>query len=165
VRDQGSRADIEVVNWPLALRALTGLFCLRIVGQPLAGLGVAGLPPFDAWHSGALPYPFLLASQLAIVAWMAWTTRSVAAAAVRWRRPLGGWLLAASCLYGAIMVARLVLGATILRDVTWFARPVPTVFHLVLAAYLGIYGHMHLRLPPREARANKHCSSEAEPAC
>ena len=58
---------------------------------------------------------------------------------------LGRWLLAASCLYGAIMAARLVLGATILRDVPWFARPVPTVFHLVLAAYLGVCGRLHVR--------------------
>jgi hypothetical protein len=121
------------------------VFWLRIVGQPLGALGVPGLPPFDVWHSGALPYPLLLASQLAIGAWMVSVNRSVAAATVRWRRPAGRWLLAASCLYGAIMLARLVLGATILRDVTWFARLVPTVFHLVLAAYLGIYGHLHWR--------------------
>lgn len=134
------------MNWPLVLWALTGLFFLRIVGQPLAGVAdVPGLPAFDVWQGSALPYPILLAFQLGIVAWMVRTTRLVAAATVRWRRPLGGWLLAASCVYGAIMAARLVLGVTVLREVTWFARPVPTVFHLVLAAYLGIYGHLHLR--------------------
>ena len=134
------------MNWLSVLWVLTALFCLRVAGQPLAALGaVPGLPPFDAWHSGALPYPALLAVQLAIVAWLVRTTRAVGAVTVRWRRPVGRWLLAASCLYGGIMVARLVLGATILRDVPWFARPVPTVFHLVLAAYLGVYGRLHLR--------------------
>ena len=142
----GARADIREVNWASALWGLTALFCLRVAGQPLAALvAVPGLPPFDAWHGGALPYPLLLVTQLAIVAWLIRTTRAVGAATVRWRRSLGRWLLAASCLYGAIMAARLVFGATFLRDVAWFARPVPTVFHLVLAAYLGIYGHLHLR--------------------
>ena len=141
----GSPADRRVVSWLPTLRALIAAFCLRIVGQPLAAFGTPGLPPFDDWHSGTLPYPLLLASQLAIVALMVWTTRSVAAGTVRFRRRLGRWLLAASCLYAAVMAARLVLGATVLRDVAWFARPVPTVFHLVLAAYLGIYGHLHVR--------------------
>ena len=127
--------------------ALTALFCLRVVAQPLAAVAqVPGLPPFDAWHSGALPYPVLLATQIAIVAWLVRTTRAVGSATVRWRRSAGAWLVAASCIYGATMLARLVLGATLLRDEPWFARPVPTVFHLVLAAYLGIYGRLHLRL-------------------
>ena len=134
------------MNWPLVLWVLTGLFFMRIVGQPLAAVaGVPGLPAFDAWQGSALPYPILLISQLGIVAWQCRTTWAVGAGTVRWRRPLGRWLLVASCLYGAIMAARLVLGATVLRDGTWSARPVPTVFHLVLAAYLGIYGHLHLR--------------------
>ena len=142
----GSKADIQMVTQVLVLWVLTGLFCLRVVAQPLTAMAdVPGLPAFEAWHSGALPYPVLLATQLAILAWLCLTTRAVGAGTVRWRRPLGSWLLAASCVYGAIMAVRLVLGATVLRDVTWFARPVPTVFHLVLAAYLGIYGHLHLR--------------------
>lgn len=128
------------------LWALTALFCLRVVGQPLAAVApVAGLPPFDAWHSGALPYPVLLVTQLAIVAWLVWTTRAVHSGTVRWRRAVGAGLVGLSCVYGGAMAARLVLGATFLRDVPWFARPVPTVFHLVLAAYLGIYGRLHLR--------------------
>lgn len=146
LRTAAANADIQEVNRPLVLWVLAALFCLRVVAQPLAALGaVPGLPPFDAWHSGALPYPVLLATQFAIVAWLVRTTRAVGAATVRWRRSLGRWLLAAACLYGAIMAARLLLGMTILGEVAWFARPVPTVFHLVLAAYLGLYGRLHLR--------------------
>ena len=128
------------------LWALTALFCLRVVAQPLAAVAlVPGLPPFDAWHSGALPYPVLLATQVAIVAWLVRTTHAVRSATVRWRRSAGRWLVAAACVYSATMLARLMLGATLLRDVPWFARPVPTFFHLVLAAYLGVYGRLHLR--------------------
>jgi hypothetical protein len=47
--------------------------------------------------------------------------------------------------YGMTMLTRLLLGATVLREVRWFASPVPTVFHLVLAGYLFIYGRVHYR--------------------
>lgn len=128
------------------LWALTALFCFRVVAQPLAAVAsVPGLPPFDAWHSGALPYPVLLATQVAIVAWLVRTTRAVGSATIRWRRSAGAWLAAGAAVYGAAMTARLVLGATLLRDESWFARPVPTFFHLVLASYLGVYGVLHLR--------------------
>jgi hypothetical protein len=43
------------------------------------------------------------------------------------------------------MLARLPLGATLLREERWFASPPPTAFHLVLAKYLFLYGRLHLR--------------------
>jgi hypothetical protein len=43
------------------------------------------------------------------------------------------------------MFMRLLLGATVLREARWFASPVPTAFHLVLAAYLFVYGRFHYR--------------------
>jgi hypothetical protein len=43
------------------------------------------------------------------------------------------------------MLARLVLGATVLSSQRWFARPLPTIFHIVLATYLLLCGHYHLR--------------------
>jgi hypothetical protein len=46
-------------------------------------------------------------------------------------------------LYFAAMVARLILGLTMLSDLRWFASPIPTVFHLVLATSLPLYGHFH----------------------
>ena len=39
------------------------------------------------------------------------------------------------------MFLRLLLGATVLSDVRWFASPLPAFFHLVLATYLLIYTH------------------------
>jgi len=101
------------------------------------------LPPFEAWHSGAIPYSLLLASQLLILAasgWMAWR---FSIGAVEPRRPIGLAAIAVGGLYFLGMVARLVLGATVLSDVRWFASPVPTVFHLVLAGYLLLVGRFH----------------------
>ena len=51
-----------------ALWALFGLFVLRVVAQLLIALGDGSfLPPWDEWFSGALSYPWLLASQIAII--------------------------------------------------------------------------------------------------
>ena len=123
---------------------LFALFLCRVVAQPLAlVVHSAVLPPFEAWHSGAIPYSLLLASQRLILAasgWMAWR---FSIGAVEPRRPIGLAAIAVGGLYFLGMVARLVLGATVLSDVRWFASPVPTVFHLVLAGYLLLVGRFH----------------------
>jgi hypothetical protein len=41
------------------------------------------------------------------------------------------------------MLVRLILGLTVLSGQRWFASPVPTLFHLVLAAYVLLFGHFH----------------------
>jgi len=104
---------------------LFALFLCRVVAQPLAlVVHSAVLPPFEAWHSGAIPYSLLLASQLLILAasgWMAWR---FSIGAVEPRRPIGLAAIAVGGLYFLGMVARLVLGATVLSDARWFApRP------------------------------------------
>ena len=48
-------------------------------------------------------------------------------------------------LYAMTMLTRLMLGATVLRDDRWFGSPVPTFFHLGLAGYLFVFGHLHAR--------------------
>lgn len=56
-------------------------------------------------------------------------------------------------LYFLTMFARLVLGLTVYRGIRWFASYIPTVFHLVLASWLLLYGHYHYWYgsQPREA--------------
>jgi hypothetical protein len=61
-------------------------------------------------------------------------------------------------LYFATMLVRLVLGLTVLSTNRWFSSILPTIFHLVLASYLLVYGHFHflhgaiaLRSQPRRA--------------
>lgn len=131
------------------LLALTLAFTGRVVAQPLAALtGWPFLPPFDAWQSGALPYPVLLASQILLIAVMTRTAWAIGAGRLRPSRRLG-WILAVfTGLYGGVMVARLVLGLTIARGHWWLDAPLPTVFHLVLTTYLAIVVHHHLREVP-----------------
>jgi hypothetical protein len=124
---------------------LTALFALRVAAQPLAlVVDAPWLPRFEAWHGGVLPYPVLLLSQLAILAWLVRTAWRISTGAAVPRPTVGRLLLGAAGFYGGVMVLRLLLGATMLRDDRWFASPVPTAFHLVLAGYLFLLGRFHL---------------------
>ena len=69
------------------------------------------------------------------------------------------------------MLGRLILGATIMKGQRWFASPVPTLFHLVLAADLIVYGHFHFRQRHRRSVVNPRCrhdrpsSADCSPGC
>jgi sterol desaturase/sphingolipid hydroxylase (fatty acid hydroxylase superfamily) len=128
------------------LYGLLGLFVLRVVAQPLALVLPAGsVPSFESWHSGALPYGWLLTAQVLIIITLGWTATQFSRGRVTARRRVGQALLTFGGLYFGAMVVRLVLGATWLSDERWFASPIPTFFHLVLASWLLVCGHFHLR--------------------
>jgi hypothetical protein len=125
---------------------LLGLFVLRVIAQPLAlQVDTPLLPRFESWHSGLLPYPVLVLTQLIIVLGLARTSRAFTSGAVVPRAGIGTAAIAFGSVYFVAMAARLVLGATALADQRWFASPLPTFFHLVLAAFLLLYGHFHWR--------------------
>jgi hypothetical protein len=125
---------------------LLGLFVLRVLAQPLAlQVDAPLLPRFESWHSGVLPYPVLVLTQLIIVLWLARTSWTFTTGAVAPRAGIGTAAIAFGAVYFAAMTARLLLGATVLADQRWFASPLPTFFHLVLAAFLLLYGHFHWR--------------------
>ena len=125
---------------------LLAAFLLRVAAQPLAGLtGWPWLPPFDAWASGALPYPVLLGSQILLATWMASRADGVTRGRIAPRPAAGRRWTAGAILYGAVMVPRLALGATAYRGHWWFDAPLPTLFHLVLTTWMAVYAHYHLR--------------------
>jgi hypothetical protein len=122
------------------------LFLIRVIAQPIALLTSAPfLPPFESWHSGVLPYPALLTTQLLIIAWFARTAWRFSRGDVIPSHRLGVWMLVFGGLYFATMLVRLVLGLTVLSTSRWFSSFLPTMFHLVLASYLLLYGHFHFR--------------------
>src|SRR5690606_13990011 len=94
------------------------------------------LPPVAAWQGSGLPYPLLLLSQLTILAVMGWSLVRVARGQPVFPAGRAGWALALGALYFAAMAFRLLAGLTVLADVPWFAAPLPTSFHLVLALFL-----------------------------
>lgn len=134
------------------------IFLVRVAAQPLAlAIDARVLPPFDAWHSGLVPYGVLLASQLVIVAVAYRSIRGLASGTTQARRRTGLMVMAAGSAYFAVMLARLVLGATVLSGHSWFARPLPTAFHLVLAAFLLVYGHFHVTRGARRETGGHVC--------
>lgn len=122
------------------LWALLALFVLRVTGQALvAFFGVGFLPPMEAWYSGLLPYEVLLPSQLLLIALMSKICldftrgRGVFFAPKRFFATVWLWF---GTLYLAAMIAR----ALFLWD-----RPIPIVFHWVLAAFVISVGLSHRR--------------------
>ena len=112
------------------LIVLMVLFIGRVGGQLLVVLfAPRWLPPMQAWQSGLLPYPVLLASQLAIIALQVAMIRQVAAGAPP-NRPLVLGILIFATIYAAAMVVRFFVKRYPL---------IPILFHWVLAAFLFTY--------------------------
>lgn len=123
---------------------LTGLFCLRVIAQlSVLFVDVPYVPPFEHWHSGTLPYGLLLAGQLAIVGLLIRIAFAFSFQSVAPMRRLGLVLMIAGAAYFGLMLARLILGLTVLGDHHWFSSRIPTIFHLVLAAFVLLLGKFH----------------------
>ena len=123
------------------LITLLVLFCFRVAAQFIQSVtSVSWLPEFEIWHSGALPYPSLLAAQLLIV--------SIAVVVIfriqndTYRRSVlrSKVLLVLGFLYLAFMLVRFVLSVTILSEHFWFGATLPAIFHIVLACFIVVVG-------------------------
>ena len=115
-------------------------FLARVLIQGLQSLNeVSWLPAFERWQSGALPYRYLFASQLVILAIMAWAITGVRTA--RRRLPVYWWRAAAAfgIAYCGFMAFRLVAGFTFAAGHSWLDNPLPSSFHLVLASFLLVW--------------------------
>ena len=120
------------------LMVLTGLFAIRVAAQPaVAAFSVSGAFAFDRWSSGFIAYPLLLVIQLIVLACMILGIESSSrvVAGTKAIRILKGLALA----YLATMSIRLVIGLALPGTTGWFAYPLPSAFHLVLASYLWIF--------------------------
>ena len=124
---------------------MLGLFIVRVIAQPLSLVVDSPLlPRFESWHGGVLPYPALLLAQLLIIAWLARTAWRFSKGNVTPHRRRGVWVTAFGVVYFGGMLARLILGLTVMGESRWFTSYLPTFFHLVLASFVLLYGHFHL---------------------
>jgi hypothetical protein len=140
-----TKTPVHGARHVVVLWSLTALFAFRVAAQLVQYASPNRLlPSFEAWQGSGLDYPVLLASQLLILVFMAWQTTGVSRQVLA-RRRVGVWLIALGAVYFVTMSARLVLGLTLLAAVSWFAKPLPAFFHMVLAAYLLTLGHYHLQ--------------------
>ena len=125
------------------LALLTFLFLLRVAGQALVEIiPVDWLPGSEAWASGLLPYPALLAAQIVMLMVLAKIVKDVnresGLFAERWR--WSGFLIGVSKIYAAGMALRYVLTMIFFPDMRWFGGVIPISFHFVLAAFLYTWG-------------------------
>jgi hypothetical protein len=122
------------------LWVLTALFACRVAGQALvAFFGVTWLPAMERWYSGLVPYEYLLPTQILIVALMTRICIDFNRARGYFYEPkrffAKPWLI----------FGYLYLGAMLLRAVLVMDRPIPIVFHWVLAIFILVVGESHRR--------------------
>jgi hypothetical protein len=133
--------------WSVYLWLFTLLFFLRVLGQVVVVLWAPRwLPPMRQWQSGLLPYPTLLASQLAILALMAWIAIDFTRGAglfVRPRPEMGRFFVWVGYVYAAGMAVRYAVRMARRPDQRWFGGTIPIVFHCVLAAFIWTFGRAH----------------------
>lgn len=133
-------------GFALAVLLLGVGFLGRVAGQLIQVLApVEFLPPLEAWQGSNLPYPVLLAAQVGILALIAWISARMAAGRRVTSPRLASPVIALGAIYFGVMLVRLVLGFTVMADIKWFASPIPTTFHLVLASIVmltGVYAGM-----------------------
>lgn len=123
-----------------------GLFLFRVTAQLIQKFyTLPFLPTFDAWYSGALAYPWLLASQLVIITVMAWVISGFAKGRILPRYILGKVLLALGSVYLLVMLFRLIAGFTFAAGHPWLGAHIPAFFHIVLASFVLLVGHFHYK--------------------
>ena len=122
---------------------------LAFVGRVAAQLvqyryDVTWLPAFDSWQSGVLPYGVLIAAQLMIIAVQVGVILAVHRGVPLLTKRGIVIVTVLGAIYAAGMMFRLVAGLTFWADRSWFEAWLPTVFHLVLAAFLLVVARQQL---------------------
>lgn len=132
---------MDTERWRITgLWACLALFTVRVVGQAeVLLLAPHGLPPFQAWESGLVPYPLLLPAQMLLIAWMAviaaentrgsgffWVTREVTRQRLR--------MIAG--IYAAVMALRLVVTIARPPHTVLDRGLIPIIAHWDLALFM-----------------------------
>ena len=116
---------------------LSLLFLARVASQAVQNWApVSFLPPFDDFQGSGLPYPVLLAAQIAILVLLVVVVARMHRGKSLISRRLILPVIVAGGVYFAVMAVRLVLGLSVLSHSGWFSTWIPTVFHLVLASLM-----------------------------
>jgi len=136
----GNEIDPDVTAGFLFLLGL--LFCVRVVGQLFVrAKAPRWLPPMEQWN--LLPYRFLLPIQVVLIAVIAAVVIDFAAGPWFFAEPnrrFGLFLICFSAVYAGSMLVRYAIRMARRPAERWFGGTIPMVFHLVLAAFLFIWG-------------------------
>jgi hypothetical protein len=136
---------------PTALCYYLWLFTVLLAGRVAGQLVVAAwaprwLPPMNAWQSGLLPYPALVAGQAVVLTLMAWISWDFTSGAGFWVEPHPSLGLAAvwwSYLYFGAMVVRYAVRMARRPDQRWLGGTIPIIFHSLVAAFQWTFGMYH----------------------
>ena len=140
VRTAGDEIDPDVAAAFLLLFGL--LFCVRVVGQLLVRASAPSwLPPMQQWN--LVPYRLLLPIQMVFIAVIVAVVVDFAAGP--WffaepNRPFGLFLIAFSAIYAGSMLVRYAIRMARRPAERWFGGTIPMVFHVVLAAFIFVWG-------------------------
>ncbi|TCV85922.1 hypothetical protein [Sulfurirhabdus autotrophica] len=122
------------------------LFIFRVCAQLIQKYyALSFLPQFERWYSGALPYPWLLLSQIVIIVLLALVIRPFHKGRARASYRTGIFLLIPGAMYFVLMVFRLVAGLTFAKHHSWLGATIPAIFHIVLASFALLLGHFHFK--------------------
>jgi len=120
------------------LLLLSAIFAARVFIQfSLQYFSVGFLPPFDLWHSEAMPYLVLFSLQCILLALMVWGAVSKRHTA---KPKLGALICSLGIVYLFSMLSRMAIGLTESSDRLWFEGAVPTAIHFILIAYVLVFG-------------------------
>ena len=136
-------------GFAVAILLLGAAFLGRVAGQFIQIVAPTELlPPLERWQGGNLPYPALLAAQIGTLVLIAWAYRRMAAGRSVMAARMAMPVIALGVIYFGVMAVRLGLGFSTMADVKWFASPIPTGFHLVLASIVMVTGVYARVVPP-----------------
>lgn len=123
---------------------LTSIFIFRVLGQlSTLWFTIPFLPTFDQWYSGALAYPILLMFQILIVVVMSLVSYRISKGFLVPKRTISVFLQVIGWIYFSVMFVRWGIGLFEVLDITWFQRPIPSFFHMILALYILLVAHYH----------------------
>ena len=128
----------------MLLWLLLGAFTARVLGQLVVAVArPRWLPPMNAWMSGLLAYPILLAIQALLIVAMAVIALGVGAgwpALATRNAAVGSVLVGVAYVYALAMALRYVVRMARRPDQRWLGGTIPIAFHFVLAAWLFVLG-------------------------
>lgn len=140
LREAGDEVDPDLAAAFLLLFGL--LFCVRVAGQLVVrACAPRWLPPMDQWN--LVPYRLLLPIQILFVALIALVILDFAAGPWFFAEPnraFGHLLIGVSAVYAGSMLVRYAIRMARRPNERWFGGTIPMVFHVVLAAFLFVWG-------------------------